>query len=122
MEILAVKCQKNACEILPQKIASDLASLKIVRLSGLELNSIPTWFAQLSHLQELDLNNNQLQQLPLELMALKKLNRINLEQNKFKSIPLCLTRMPWLNHLALDNNPLSEEERQLAFNLWGIWF
>lgn len=124
LEIVAIKAQsiREADLFSPPPGPSPLAPIRILRLSGLSLTQIPEWIGRLTALQELDLNNNQLQALPLELMQIKNLGRINLEQNQFSAIPVCLTRMPWINHLALDGNPLSESERQLAFDLWGIWF
>lgn len=99
-------------------------SLKNLTLCGTQLDQIPSalFAGKISlSLEDLFLNENKLSDLPQSLMDCKKLKRLNLASNQLTKIPVAVTRLESLISIDLDNNPLSENERQLAYKLWGIW-
>ncbi len=127
-------CEARQLRVLKLKVGKnfkldenfELAELPLrsLTLSGAGLNCLADDFfdgPMAEGLEELYLNDNQLTDLPLSLMDCTKLKRLNLSGNLLTKIPVAITRLETLLSIDLDNNPLSVEEKELAYKLWGVW-
>lgn len=118
LKILKIK----GCPLTSLPNANVTRSLEKVQLAQTGLAELPTWFANLENLLELDLTNNNLTTLPTGFEKLTKLRRLVIDNNSLSKLPSALYNMPSLKHLSLDGNPFSEEEKELITEKLGIWF
>lgn len=118
LEVLKIK--NSPLKSLPE--FGDNLAIRILQLSGLEIDEIPESIGKLKKLDTVDFSANQLSDLPDSMHDLKSVHRINLDKNQFQILPLWLDQLPALNHLSLDGNPLTEQEKNRLFKKFGIWF
>lgn len=85
-----------------------------LKLSGLDLYSVPDELFYMTHLKELDLSNNNLLDLPVELSALGNLEILRLNNNEFTQLPDVIHEMKQLQHLNLNKNKIAS----LPENFW----
>lgn len=101
-------------------LLEELPPLKTLSLQGLKKNLSSLKLPPT--LETLDLANNNLEEIPASVYTLEKLSRLSLDHNQLKDLSPSLMAMKGLNHLSLDSNPLTEDDKQLLFDSFGIWF
>lgn len=98
------------------------SKIRILELSNLELDEIPESISYLKCLDTLNLAGNRLSDLPDSLVENQGITRINLDKNQFQILPLMIEKLKKLNHISLEGNPLSEQEKNRIYQVFGIWF
>jgi hypothetical protein len=79
-------------------------SLKVLNLSSLELESLPSGVCDIIGLRELDVYDNKLSTLPDEIENMRNLRLIDLGDNSFTELPAVLAKIPSLRMIRfLDN-------------------
>jgi len=79
---------------------------KVLNLSGLDIDEIPSELFELKELEELNLSNNNLQEITSSLLDLENLKVLNLHSNKLLEIPNCIYNLKNIDSLILTANPL----------------
>ncbi|QEE17200.1 tetratricopeptide repeat protein [Promethearchaeum syntrophicum] len=77
-----------------------------LKLSNLNLETIPEMIFKFPNLHDLDLSKNSLTEIPEHIQKLKELRTLNLSSNKISSIPSCIDHLQSLAVLELWENPL----------------
>ncbi|MFN0214103.1 MAG: leucine-rich repeat domain-containing protein [Saprospiraceae bacterium] len=95
----------NQLQTLPAQIG-ELKSLHSLNLSGNLLQSLPAQIGELKSLQSLDLYENLLQSLPAQIGELKSLHSLGLSWNQLQTLPAQIVELKSLQSLDLRNNQL----------------
>ena len=108
------------CYLAQLEGKTDVTLIKL-RLSGLELETLPAEIGNLTNMQCLHLLNNQLRELPVEIGNLTNLVILDFKKNKLKTLPVEIGKLTNLRMLSLDDNQLTSVEgiEQLT-NLGGL--
>lgn len=103
-EILDLSNTENINEELKllEKKASKLSHIKVIRLSGNHLASIPDFIFDFKDLQELYINDNDLVELPIKVLQLKALKVLSVSANQMGTLPIEMLRLHQLNKLVID--------------------
>lgn len=80
-------------------------NIKILSLSGLNLETIPGWVRKLKFLEELYLIDNLLAHLPEWMTELNQLKKLDLSINFFRDLPNWIGQLKDLKKLSLSSNP-----------------
>jgi len=88
---------KNFKAVSPEQVTE-------LDLSGLGLEILPPYIAELKILQILNLSNNKLTLFPTEILKLTNLQNLDLQGNKLTSLPVALADLNKLQHLNLEGN------------------
>ncbi|MEN9445448.1 MAG: hypothetical protein RIS47_2339 [Bacteroidota bacterium] len=88
---------------------SQLDSLQEIRLTRMDLDTIPNEIWKLTQLKELRLSRNNIKKLPAEIVQLTSLESLDLANNKLTSLPKELSTMQQLKYIRLESNPLLPE-------------
>jgi Leucine-rich repeat (LRR) protein len=93
------------------QIGVDTQLERLLLIENSFIGNIPSWIAQLSRMQTLDLSRNNFQGALLEAMGnLSSLKYLNLRENDLtETIPSSLGQLPQLEALILGNNKLKGE-------------
>ncbi len=89
-----------------EKHADELASIKELNLTGMNLFELPKQIGLFTGLENLDLSTNNLSDLPLEFGNLKSLVKLNLNDNEFEVFPSVILELVDLNILEFSDNIL----------------
>lgn len=88
--------------------SSDIASSKVLDLSGQGLTKAPSYIFDRTEIEELNLSNNALYgALQAEVRFLQNLKVLNLSNNNFTGVPAEVGRLGKLEVLNLSNNQLT---------------
>ena len=96
---------KNLTRI-PEFVFS-MPGLKVLDLSGNQIESIPEKIGALKNLRELTMNANKLRSLPSSIGSLAKLERLSLYNNELTALPSSMEKLKNLAGLFLSNNKLT---------------
>lgn len=78
------------------------------------MSTLPTDFAKLQHIKEIDLSKNHLKTLPDNFGSLINLKTLDLLGNNIVTLPSCFSELKSLQWLDLKENPLEAELRKAA--------
>lgn len=107
--------------ILPDKLhGTVLPQLQSITIKGAGLVKLPSWFYDLTTIEELSLPDNKILSLESKIIQFKNIKRINLQNNKINKLPEEIYQLEKLNHLNLDNNFLNELTKKKIFQRWKI--
>lgn len=84
----------------------DMKELRVIRLYGNQLDSLPEWMGELTELERLYLGKNNLKKLPESIGNLKKLKILSAPYNELPELPESLGEMSMLEQLFLNQNYL----------------
>lgn len=110
--------QVTGVKQLRMRIVTDdplYSGLKKIKISGKELNNLPSSLCKLTELQVLDMSPEReaclfyhLTKLPPAIANLCNLTVLAVDTNRLTSLPEEIGKLPLLERLALSNNQLSE--------------
>ena len=89
-------------------------NLNALDLSHNRLRTLPTWIAELPHLQELRVSRNKLMEFPEGICRLSHLKRLDLSRNALTGLPKCMGGLKELTSLDLWDNDLMDFPAQIA--------
>jgi Leucine-rich repeat (LRR) protein len=95
-----------AADHIESKKAGDPVQIRVMRLIGLTLRSLPETMgpALFPALQTLSLSNNELEYLPESFATFTKLKDLNIQQNKLRFLPERIGMMSSLAKFQVTNN------------------
>ena len=88
---------------IPEEVFS-LSQLKVLDLSGNDIDFLPASINKLSTLRELFLTNNKLKEIPVEITELSRLEDLHLTNNELESLPENIEKLRSLRRLFLTKN------------------
>lgn len=104
-------------------ILSHFTNLRILRLFGTSLTSLPSWLTDLQKLTSLYLSHNHFEELPPVIGELKSLEVLAINGNRIDGIPAFIEQLSNLKKLGLSGNNLSTlpEILNTLFNLESLF-
>ena len=97
----------NPLEIVPEAVCQ-LAQLEALIVNGCQLSVLPSSFASLRNLLELDLACNAFEQFPEVICELRSLRKLVLNDNKLSSLPQSFANLRELRELDISNSRFKE--------------
>lgn len=92
---------------------SILSDIKKMRLSRMDIISLPSWFQHCINLETLWLSQNRLQFLPSWMGTFSKLKHLDLNHNQIEKLPHDFYRLTQLQTLSLNHNKLKKLHPEL---------
>ncbi|XP_065051466.1 leucine-rich repeat-containing protein 1-like [Rhopilema esculentum] len=101
-------------EVIPKQVFKD-SDLRILKLNGNFLRSIPFEMTRLRHLEELYLQNNNLEFLPAQVCALISLQVLDVSYNRISMLPYSVSHLKNLRVLDVAYNNIKMLPESLHF-------
>lgn len=103
LEGTSLNLSKKGLTEIPEEVF-DMKDLKVLRLYGNHLDSIPERIGELANLERLYLGKNDIVYLPNSIGRLKKLEILSIQYNELESLPDSLLYLDSLEQLLLNQN------------------
>lgn len=106
IEGTAINLSRKRLTKIPDEVFEN-KSLKVLRLYGNQLDSIPARIGELENLEKLYLGRNRLTSLPKEIGNLKKLKLLSIQYNDIETLPEEIGGLESLEQLWVNQNELT---------------
>ncbi len=113
LEKLELSFENSDITTIPEVIF-EITSLKILSISHIEANELPSAIGKLKNLEELTLNGTSISTLPDSILKLTKLRVLDLEVNAITLLPSSIGKLKELRNINLFLNALKEIPKSIC--------